>query len=255
MSRDLIEFEISDSCSGGLNCSLVSRGWQNQKVFSLPIKKGSVFLFLEKLIPDCVCLFHIGCSSDSRSPSFEHTIKYGDVHESMIFSYQRILYPGVFWDNDWFHDSNGDRNLEATAQALSNSKNYYELIRFSWDGRDDEIKELVLVTTLELSFRNNRLYSIRGLNDIQENSSQKKIKGFKGSLLDLDGGPLKSERGKFSNDLNSRDWIKILKKNGIEVDDFIKEIYNLFQNSAPQFGEKRKAREPLSIFEPVEASK
>ncbi|MFA5086306.1 MAG: hypothetical protein WC468_01765 [Candidatus Paceibacterota bacterium] len=249
MNKDLIKFEISDSCSGGLNCSLMSRGWQNQEFFNLPIKKGPVFLFLEKLIPDCVCLFHIGCSSDSRSPSFEHTIKYGDIrHRSMIFSYQRILYPGVFWDNDWFHDLKGNRNLEATAQALSNPKNYYELIKFSWDCTDDEIKELVLVVTLELSFRNNQLYSIRGFNDIQEKIFQEKINGFKGSLLDLNEGPLKSKRNIFLNDLNARDWIKIFNKNGIKVNDLIKEIYNLFQASAPQFGEQRKTREPLLIF-------
>lgn len=245
MKKNEISFEISDSCSGGLHCAIESRKWQNQKIFSLSIKKEEIFLFLEKLIPDCICLFHIGCSDDNRPPSFEYTLKYGDIRqELLIFSYERILFPGICWKYDWFHDSDGNRNLEDTARALSNPKNYFEKISLSWSGEDDECEGLGVSLNLELCFRNNRLYGIRGLNEIQ-GSFKNKIKGFNGSLLDLNEGPLKTEKDRFLSDLHARDWVKIFQKNGIIINDFVKEIYNLFQSSAPQFGKKMKIREPL----------
>jgi len=249
MKENSINFEVSDSCSGGLNCSLKSKGWLNQKSFSLSIEKGPIFLLLEELIPDCVCLFHIGCSDDNRPPSFEHTIKYGDVRqEQLVFSYKRVLYPELCWKNDWFHDADRNRNLEDTAKAMSNPKNYSERITLFWSGSDGKYENFGRTISLELWFKNNRLYGIRGLNDIQDDLFKNNINGFKGSLLDLNEGPLKDEGNRFLNDLDTREWIGIFPKNKIKVNDFVKEIYRLFQSSAPRFGKRMKTREPLSLL-------
>ena len=123
--EERIEFEISGSCSVGLMQAIHSRGWQSQESFSLAIKKGPIFSCLEKLESHPVGLFHIGCSSDVRPPSFEYTIKYGDIRQQLlVFSYQRIVCANTFGRENFFHDSCQLRDLEAVAQALSDPRKY-----------------------------------------------------------------------------------------------------------------------------------
>jgi len=243
MLGERIEFEISDSCSSGLMSSLAARGLHEQKSFALNIEKGPILLFLETIIPNLVCLFHIGCSSDMRPPSFEYTLKYGDIrHELFIFSYQRTIYPGFFGSQNWFHDCNELRDLEAVARALSNPENYLEKISLSYSGEGDD-RGLCQTIRLDLHFENNQLISMRGLDEVH--LLRKILKGFDKSLLDIEEGPLKIDKDIFLNDLSAKEWDKMFRKKGLTVYDFVKEIYDIFQSSAPSFGQKRKVREAL----------
>jgi hypothetical protein len=245
ITDDNVYFETGESCSGGLKSSLEVMGLQEQKTFILPITKGPVFLLLKKLVPDCTCLLHIGCSEDNRSPSFEHTIKYRNKeHELLKFSYRRTVYLGICWKYDWFHDNNNNRDLNALAKSLSDPEEYFEEITFFLSVKDFKDKDFIRRAGLRMSFRDNQLYSIKDLGEIQE-TFRNRIKGFDGSILDLTNGPLKSEKDQHLNDLDSEEWNEMLKNHGINVHEFIEKTYNLFQDTTPQFEERMRMREPL----------
>jgi hypothetical protein len=165
----------------------------------------------------------------------------------MAFSYERTLYPEIPWDNHWFHDLNGRRDLEKTAEALSDPANYYEEIILFCNSRHRG--GIMVGKNITLRFKKNLLHDIRGLGEAQDNDFKDKLIGFKGSLLDLTDGPLKNSRDIFLNEANPSEWKKIFQKNGTTADDLIKTMIVLFQASAPQFGERMRIREPLLIFE------
>lgn len=222
------------------------RRWHEQTRFDLVIEKGQVVHFLEKLIPDFVCLFHIGCSTDSRPPSFEYTIKYGDLRVSrLVFSYRRTLLPGVFFKNNWFHDCTETRDLEAVADALSDPQNYSEEITLSYRGKDENYDGLGRTTSLRLLFKNNLLHRIIGFDEIQENFFKNNIKGFEESLLDLNCGRLKNEKNNCIHITGTKKWSYLFQRNEVDIYDLIKEIYNLFQSSAPQIGKRMATRKAL----------
>ena len=230
--KEMIEFEISDRCSTALGHIILLRGWQKMKSFTLPIAKGPVFLFIEKLVPNCVCLFHVGCSSDSRSPNFEYRRKVGDIYKDgeIRFYYERSLELNVFRENNWFHDENGIRDLEATALALSNPKKYTEEIGFAWTGSHEEFGRNA---EINLYFKNHQLERITGLDEDTEEIFRAKIKSFEKSLFNLRHGFSKGRKTK------NEEPEELFKQEGVGVEDFIEELYQLFQSSMADFEAKK----------------
>ncbi|MFA5169645.1 MAG: hypothetical protein WC386_01265 [Candidatus Paceibacterota bacterium] len=215
---DKINFEISDSCSSGLMQSLQARRWHDQKSFSLEIEKGTLFTFLETLIPDMECLLHIGCSADIRPPSFEYTLKHGDIRKKILtFSYKRTLQPRVFFEKDLLHDCNGLRDLESVARELSNLQNCTEEITLFCSGKKDGT--LSQNFGLEIIFKSNRALII-GLRDIPK-------------IEEVLGGSITIGKSK-SNDREA-------------ICDLAKEMYLLYQHAAPEFGERRPVRKKLEM--------
>lgn len=243
-----IEFEISNSCSSGLMHSLIERKEHEQKSFILAIEKGPLFRLLEEMIPNPVCLFHIGCSSDSRPPSFEYTLKYVNKRqEVLIFSYNRTIYPGIFFRNDFFHNSNGSRNLDAVARSLSNPGDYCEEISLICSMADEKNEDFGTSENIGVIFERNKFVGIRGLEN--RHHFRKVLIGFDDGLLDVENRLMKTNKAVRFNSISAKQWNKLFKKNGLTVNDFIREMYNLFQISAPKFGELKKPREALKIYQ------
>ncbi len=230
--KEMIEFEISGRCSTALDEIIRLRGWQEMESFTLSITKGPIFSFIEKLAPNCVCLFHVGCSSDSRSPNFEYRRKVGDLcnGSEIKFYYERSLELNVFSKNNWFHDENGIRDLEATALALSDPKQYTEEIGFVWTGSYEGFGRNA---EINLYFKNHQLEIITGLDQDTEEVFRVKIKSFEKSLFDLRDGFLKSRKTK------NQEPEELFKQEGISVEDLIKELYQLFQSSIVDFEIKK----------------
>ncbi|MFA5432228.1 MAG: hypothetical protein WC319_05075 [Candidatus Paceibacterota bacterium] len=240
-----INFEIGKSCSAGLNSAIEAMGWKDQDTFCLPIKNGPVFNLMEKIIPNCTCLLHIGCSEDNRAPSFEHRIRHrNSEHEVIEFSYRRVVYLRSCWRNDWFRDNNKNRDLIILSKALSDPREYLEEISLFLTIKPCDDENFMQRVGLIIFFRDNQLYQIKDLDYVQE-IFKSTIKGFHGSIIDLENGPLKQKKGQFLNDLNHKEWEEILKKCNLSIDDFIIKIYRLFQETIPQFKEKMKMRESL----------
>lgn len=238
-----ITFEVSDACSSGLLGSLGPERIKN-KTFSLPIEKGNVINCLERIIPGPIYLFHIGCSTDCRSPSFELTIKHGGITTQMIaFSYKRTLLHEICRKNDWFHDERGERDLNSTAKALSDSRNYYETVALWWTARHERFRFCQLAR-VELGFQQGRL-TVRGLNDIQDPPLTNQINGWKKSILDLKDGPLRNQKRRIRSDAN---WNRTLRFGRTDACGMIKGMYGLFQASAPQFGPRVPVRKALQFF-------
>ncbi|MCX6764891.1 MAG: hypothetical protein NTU58_04300 [Candidatus Nealsonbacteria bacterium] len=236
--KELIEFEISDRCSSALANIIQSRGWQEKKSFTLSIKKGPILLFIEKLVPNCVCFFHVGCSSDSRPPNFEYRRKVENVCEDseIKFYYERWLELNVFWKNHWFHDKNGMRDLEATALALSDPKEYTEEIGFAWTGSYEGCGRNA---EINLHFKNHQLEIIRGLDEDNEEIFRTKIKSFKKSLFDFENGPLKNKKLRNQKQEEFQEQEELFKQEGKSAEDLVKELYQLFQSSIVDFEIKK----------------
>lgn len=240
---EVIEFEISESCSAGLMESIRARKLQGQDRFTLMIKKGPIVVLLEKMIPEFVCLFHIGCSADGRPPSFEYTEKYGDTKgKKMVFSYRRNLSMGLFVRNEHFRDTKGTRDLEALALALSDPGNYDEHIIFSYSGPDGKMGRSVY---FELIIKNHCLHTIRGFKDAPKDFCRKNIRGFEGSILDANRGPL----AKSASMVGVKKWEALFLEKGFGLGTVIEDIYDLFQTAAPSIGKKMPTRKPLSVYE------
>jgi hypothetical protein len=230
--KQMIEFEISSRCSSALTEIIDERNWEGKKSFTLPIKKGPIFSVIEKLVPSCICLFHVGCTSDSRPPNFEYWERVGDSHKNGIvdFYYRRWLDLSVFWESNWFRDGKGMRSLEDVASAFSDLRKYAEMVGLSWSGpyRGGGRSAKII-----LSFKSNQLEMMEGLDESNGEIFRAKMKGFEEGLFDLRDGPLKNEK------LENQGVEKLFTNRGISIEDLIKDLYQLFQLSTVGFETKK----------------
>ncbi|UCG95484.1 MAG: hypothetical protein JSV92_00310 [archaeon] len=131
----MIEFNIEGAnVSGGLFSALDVRGLRGQKTFKLDIKKGPLFTYLTSL-PNAsrfINEFHIGCSTDNRSPSiFYYTPDYRK-NEVLYMNYHRTL--NGKGGSRFPKDGKGERDLEALAIEFSNLSAYDEKLILGYVG-------------------------------------------------------------------------------------------------------------------------
>lgn len=220
---ETIEFDTTRH-SAALGEIIRAKGWQNQKTFSLVIRRGSFLSLIMELIPHLLCEFHVGCVSDRRPPNFGYEGLSRKVGENKLtFYYWRHLSLQAFAENKWFHDSRGLRDLEAVALAMSVPQNYEEHIGFAWQRPDGKFG---LCSQVRLHFENEKWIRMEGLETLQESFFHSLSVGFQGSIFDLEGGPLSSKKEK----LLEYQWLPadILIKKGISAEQAIRELLRFF---------------------------
>lgn len=221
--QEVIEFEISERCSGALWEIVWERGWQEQKSFSLFIRKGPFLSLLEELVPSrLICEFHVGCVMERRPPNFGYRSSKERNGGRLFFYYWRDVTEEVFAQSR-FHDKNGLRDLEAVALAMSNPQNYEELIGLGWDGPFEGFGRC---SQVKVHFKNEQWAGIERWEELQEDPLKSALNGFEGGLLDLKGGPLSSEREK----LLEWQWLSAdaPTDKGITAEQVIRELHRLF---------------------------
>lgn len=220
---EIIEFDI-ERHSAALWEIICAKGWQNQRIFSLPTRRGPFLSLLMDLIPNLLCEFHVGCVLDQRPPNFGYQGLKKEVGENKLtFYYWRDLTSQVFAANKWFHDAQGLRDLEAVAVAMSDPQNYEEVIGFAWQRPDGKFS---LCSQIKLHFEKETWIRMENLEVLQKPFFRSLPSGLEGSIFNLTEGPLSSKREKLLEYQGLPATIFI--ENGISAEQAICELLRFF---------------------------
>lgn len=131
LRESLIDVGVVDKTTGN----------PTQDYFDLNIEEGPILGLAQKAY-DLEGTFHVGCTADLRSPSFQYDVHVGDsqTKKGMTYlCYGRYLRLTTFTDNDAFRKESSItkcsvRDLEELSKALNKKENYKETFGIYWQG-------------------------------------------------------------------------------------------------------------------------
>jgi hypothetical protein len=155
-------------------------GKSRYRYFQLPIEEGPLLQCLFEFF-DMTGDFHVGCSADTRSPSFGFykSEGFGDTRAGRFsLGYTRKLKLSTFFRNASFRNERGVRDLNALAHAYNKKRNSKERVSVGWHGwvgeerKDrrygDSGKTGFCGTSIGLEFDGNFLERINGIEIFDE---------------------------------------------------------------------------------------
>ncbi|VVB61071.1 Uncharacterised protein [uncultured archaeon] len=167
-----MEFDIGTYCSSALRQYLREKGIINKPTFSLPINKHPIFEYLDflRVAHKEVYFtreFHVGCSDDDRPPNIIYSSKKQNGDEVLYFYAKQQIHNGIFWKSNYFHDSEGRRDLDAVSEAYNNPLNTHERLVIGWRGPENLLGagsgEIMTGGSFEIDFADGVWNAVSGL--------------------------------------------------------------------------------------------
>jgi hypothetical protein len=214
-------------CSEGLYSALYVRGIDacEVKSFSLDILDGPVAKYLSTLPIEFTKNFHIGCSFDKRSPSFDYRAERKEGNGKLWIVYDRSL----SGDNIFPQDKRGERDLEKLAAMFSDNNLYEESITI---GREIINDGLCYNPRMELHFLKSKLCKLSSSYNYKEITNHDYWGVFKKLRY-----PLWHRLAKKYSGESLKEDIDEIKKSGVSAKEITAEFLKIFESKAGKVSE------------------